>query len=463
MASKRSPPAERSTVSRNNLSGLPIGTNSTTTCEQKLTKINVSHRFFAVGQGLFAGGSIELWPPQQKRRRQVEIEGPAAIPSPKAYHWTYDCGSSTGKRLVNSAIRKVKGGCAGQKLDLLTISHFHNDHISGVVDLIKEVGAKTVMLPWAPLWHRLLIGFGQGLQPEDAEMQFFLDPVRYLLQEAGDGFERVLFVMPSDSGGPPYTTDPDGAPDPSPDPEDYDKLSGPGDPVDQVGGLDLSHYHSTQRVRVLRPGKIIPVLGVWEFIPFNDPCTRPSDPRGFEAIVATHRRSLLSDDKRQMKAALQRLRAFYETTFGRKRVNDVSLMLYGGAIGLWHGHQYGECRPYCFLGQCDLLDIGQTNAAILLTGDGNLSNPRNWATLESYLDSRRAVGTVLFQVPHHGSRSNWHDGLAASISPNLSIFSSDPDHSYGHPHAEVLRDFWKYGVAQVDQNHSFSMRILLDR
>ena len=98
-----------------------------------------------------------------------------------------------------------------------------------------------------------------------------------------------------------------------------------------------------------------------------------------------------------------------------------------------------------------------------LTGDGNLKDPAKWESLTEYLDARRAMRTSVFQVPHHGARANWHDGLAALASPMTSIFSSDPRHSYGHPHAEVLRDFWPFGVVQVDQQSGFSVQIHLER
>ena len=387
-----------------------------------MTEIRAVHKFFPVGQGLFAAGSIEFWPPRPRRRRQIHIEGQEMSPPQEPYRWVYDCGSSTARRLVTNAIAELQGVCSGQKINLLTISHFHNDHISGVIDLLNSIGAKTVMLPWAPLWHRLLIGFGQGLQADDAEMLFFVDPVEYLVGAARDGFEQVLFVMPSEGEGPPYSTEPTFAPEPPGDPEDADKVSGPGDPV-HYDELDLKNDHGESRVRMLRPGQAIPVFGVWEFIPYNDPDTRPSDPRGFEARVADHRQALLSENRSERKAALKTLRDLYESAFGRAAMNDVSLTLYGGAIGLWRGHRYCECRLHRLLGHCDCWQENETKAAILLTGDGNLSRSSKWTALEQYFDRRRAVRTSVFQVPHHGARANWHDGLAAAASPVLSIFS----------------------------------------
>lgn len=428
----------------------------------RLTQVCVDHKFFPVGQGLFVAGSIKLWPPEPKRRRRIETGSNKKPPAQPPYRWVFDCGSTTAKRLVTNAIADLKGDCAGSRIDLLTISHFHNDHINGVVDLLKAIGAKTVMLPWAPLWHRLLIGFDQGLRADDNEVLFFVDPVQYLIQEVGDGFEQVLFVMPSDGEGPPFSLEPTFDPEPPEDLDEADKVAGTGDTL-PYGDLDLTYDNPKRRVRVLWPGQAIPVLRVWEFIPYNDPNTRPSDPTNFEVKVAHHRQALLSRNENERDAALKSLRSLYEATFRRTAMNDVSLTLYGGAIGTWRGLRDCNCRFHHFLGTCDCWQEHETRAAILLTGDGNLSSISRWNALEQYLDCRRAVRTSIFQVPHHGARANWFDGLAAVASPGLSIFSSDPNHSYGHPHAEVLRDFWNHRAIQVDQHSNFSSRMFLKR
>lgn len=333
-----------------------------------------------------------------------------------------------------------------------------------MVDLLNEIGAQTVMLPWAPLWHRLLIGFEQGLRAEDPEMLFFVDPVQYFAQEAGDRFEQVLFVMPSDGEGPPFPTELTEAPEPPDDFEELGKSSGPGESV-LYEELDLIYDHGEQRVRVLRPGQAIPVFGDWEFVPYNDPSTKPTDSTGFAAKVGFLRDRLLKGTKDERTAGLKELRALYEASFGRAAMNDVSLMLYGGAAGNWRGQRYCncECNFYGLMGRCGCWQQHETRAAILLTGDGNLGTVSKWDTLERYLDRRRAVHASVFQVPHHGARANWYNGLAAAASPTLSVFSSDPNHSYGHPHAEVLRDFWKHRAIQVDQHSGFSMQLFLER
>ncbi|WP_039000021.1 MBL fold metallo-hydrolase [Falsihalocynthiibacter arcticus] len=430
-----------------------------------MTKIRAVHRFFPVGQGLFATGSVESWPPLPKRPRNIKYAGQTRPAPVGPYRWVYDCGSSSGKRLVTNAIADLKRDSGGARIDLLTLSHFHNDHISGVVELLGEIGAKTVMLPWAPLWHRLLIGFEQGLRAEDPELSFYVDPVQYFIQEAGDGFEHVLFVMPSNDDGPPFPTEPTAAPEPSEDLDDPDKPSVPGESV-SYGDLEWAYGHLDHRIRMLRSGKAIVIHGVWEFLPYNDPATEPDDPFGFASKVESYRGALLNGNEDERQSALDNLRTLYETAFGRgAAMNNVSLMLYGGAVGPWTGQRICdcECLYHRLIGVCGCWKEHETRGAILLTGDGNLESSAKWGSLEGYLDARRARRVSVFQVAHHGAQANWHDGLAALVAPKISVFSSDPACSYGHPHAEVLRDFWTFGPIQVDQQSGFSFRICLER
>ena len=430
-----------------------------------MTEIRAVHRFFPVGQGLFAAGSVEFWPPARRRRRNIDTGGPPKPAPAGPYRWVYDCGTSSGRNLVTNAISDLKRDCKGQKIDLLTLSHFHNDHISGAVELLGAIGAKTVMLPWAPLWHRLLIGFEQGLSADDPQMLFYTDPVQYLIQEAGDGFEQVLFVMPSDGEGPPFSAEPAAVPEPPEDEGDPDKPSRPGEPV-SYGDLEGAYGDLDHRVRKLRSGEAIAVHEVWEFLPYNDPTTAPDDPFGFATKVEAYRGALLNGTEDERQNALDALRTLFEATFGfGAKMNNVSMMLYGGAVGPWAGQRICncECLIQRIIGTCGCWKEHETRGSILLTGDGNLKSAGKWYSLEQYLDARRASRTSVFQVAHHGARSNWHDGLAAVAAPKTSIFSSDPRNSYGHPHAEVLRDFWPFRPVQVDQQTGFSVTLLLER
>jgi len=89
---------------------------------------------------------------------------------------------------------------------------------------------------------------------------------------------------------------------------------------------------------------------------------------------------------------------------------------------------------------------------MLYTGDGYLNSPPKLQRVCDYLSASRVGRIATLQVMHHGSRNNWHSGVAAQVDPLLSVFSSNPGHrKMRHPHLEVLRDFWMYGPVQVCQ------------
>jgi hypothetical protein len=233
-----------------------------------------------------------------------------------------------------------------------------------------------------------------------------------------------------------------------------------------VDELEISGGRRPYRVRTLRPGQSIPVFqGLWEFVPYNDPATQPTDPYGFAVIVEGYRKDLLAGDDDVRDQALKDLRKHYEATFGRGAMNNVSLMLYGGAVGPWHQVRYSEKQylQFCQVSCQSDRHVQNAKGAILLTGDGVLNAAKKWDDLEDYLDAKRVTRTAVFQVAHHGARANWYHGLAVRAVPRTSVFSSDPAHSYGHPHAEVLRDFWSFHPVQVDQHSGFSTHIVLDQ
>jgi hypothetical protein len=73
-----------------------------------------------------------------------------------------------------------------------------------------------------------------------------------------------------------------------------------------------------------------------------------------------------------------------------------------------------------------------------------------------YSNGSRISRARILQVMHHGASGNWHCGVAAALAPRVSIFCSEPGR-YGHPHADVLRDFWPFGAVQADDNFGFHL------
>ncbi len=404
-------------------------------------RMSVFHWFHPVGQGLFSAGRLAIGP------RDFDFQ------------WVYDCGTTSTQCLVQKAINRFDGRRHRRKLDLVTISHFHKDHISGIVDLLKKVGTHDLMLPWAPLWHRLALGYLHGLTPDDPDFEFYIDPAKYLDNRAGDGFERIVFVPFSDGDGPPER---------DADPErDFDSEGEPRLKIEPEGSrdhkaddtlADWENYRDETQFggeRCLMPKDSAATFqGLWEFVPYNDPSTKPRDLESFSTRVNELRDKLLSANDNDREAALQELKKFYCSLKPKPKPNDLSLFLYGGPRGRRgsemcysrYGFRYGPRIP--------------CNGSVIYTGDGNLSSEDKWCKLSGYLGKTRSNKPSVFQVPHHGSKNNWFPGLAKRIAPTVSVFSSDPSR-YGHPHREVCCDFRPYRPIHVDTSNGFFTRIKL--
>jgi hypothetical protein len=407
-----------------------------------MTHLYVEHEFKPVGQGLFAFGSLEF-KHIPKGRRKINTRRPPDWD----FTWVYDCGTSSGQALVDRGIREIAAKVNG-KLDLIVISHLHHDHISGLLRLLNEVGTQTIMFPWAPLWQRLLIGFDQGLTNEDRAMDFYIDPVGYLADEAGDTFDRVLFVLPSRGGD---ASDPD-EPVPGIDPEDLgpreDRKFPRGSTSGQLEVPDI--YENRRSAQVLSAGERLIRGGAWEFVPYNDPESAPKSAGALKKSVSNLSPILLGPDEDRRKDALSALKKLYKREFPAGYQNDLSLNLYGGPVPL------SKCIPEPVADPATgQVSIPDNRAPLLYTGDANYSTKARWNRMSKYFGSKRVNAVRTFQVPHHGSKKNWKSGLASLISPTHSVFSSDPSGGYNHPDADVWREFLPYNPIQVDKHSGF--------
>lgn len=430
-----------------------------------------SYHFYPVGQGLFSTGAI---------RRHDE--------SCPRFLWVYDCGTSSSKRLVKRGIQRLKHFTNGRdRIDLLVLSHFDHDHISGVVDLLKEFQIGTLILPYMHLAKRLLIAFEEGSgEADDPVTEFFINPVDFLLTQEGLGIERILFVTPSGNEGPPYPVDGFGPREPGPeDPPKLDFDTEKPDDQDEVASMMQAAGRHGASVDFLRPGSSIKLASAfWEFIPYNDdPEEEISET--FMSEVAESRDELLSAmNPPARKNALKHLKKVFDIHFGSdyKERNVISLFLYSGPVySIWN-----LCRPTLatsrswpnsirwdqwplpfvrdWLLEHELSSESRARCSILYSGDGYLDTDERLEKLINYLEERRVRRVGVFQVMHHGAETNWHQGVARTICPLFSVFSSDPERrKWKHPHAPVLRDFWNFGPVQVDKNTDFNSAGYLNR
>lgn len=418
-----------------------------------------SYHFHPVGQGLFASGSIY---------EQGESS---------RFLWIYDCGTTSSQGLLSLGMTDLERRVGYKpKIDLLVLSHFDYDHISGVSQLIERFQIGTLMLPYMPMAQRMLIAFENSSDaPEESTTLFYINPVSYLLSLDGPGIQRILFVPPSGSEGPPILEEqlkqPDGGPDLK---FDFWKTDAREEIAILTQGTQGVDGGAT--IDFLSPGSAIIMRSHWEFVPYNDDPEVPIDTNFVIAVESESASLISSTDSIQRERALRRLKLHYDNHFGKgsKNRNVISIFLYSGPIYTsWKSvmlcqssstHRYFNTRNHLhnyFLETS--MDYTVSRSSIIYCGDGYLDTPKRLQRLMRFFRHERIVSTGVFQVMHHGSKKNWHEGVAAAISPLFSIFSSDPERKkWWHPHAPVLRDFWRFGAVQVDKEKGFYIWGMLD-
>lgn len=427
--------------------------------------ISFKYHFYPVGQGLFSTGSICL----------------RAYDAPK-FLWVYDCGTVSDQMYVVNAVERLKSYAGNRsKIDLLILSHFDRDHISGVVRLISELAVGTLVLPYMPLAQRLEIAFkDHSYSPSDPFTDFCINPVRYLLSQEQSDLGRILLIPYSGVEGPSYPEESPNPTEPAPD-DELNIQYVPDDVEDSNDRSALSNKGSSSvAVDYLKPGTsmVLPAV-LWEFVPYNVDNPRSMNAK-FLKLVEDKRDSLLRSGTVEDRInALNALKDAYDCNFGARssRRNAISLFFYSGPI-----YSKNRILPICLNGrlrsrvdnwnqrlhkypcwhQGRIDDLGDTSqSSILYTGDGYLNNPKRLEQLATYFGVTRLDRVGVFQVMHHGAKGNWHAGVAAAIAPLYSVFSSDPASGYQHPHANVLREFWRYGAVQVDTHNEFTARGLI--
>lgn len=148
------------------------------------SSIRGTFRFHSVGQGLFYSGILN-----QNINRQHRV-----------FTFVYDCGTSSSKAFLNREIDNFKlllPKVDGKRhLDLLVISHLHDDHVNGLERLLSDVGVDTVVMSYVDDELRML---AQLESENDSEFlrQFYADPLDWLRQ---NGVRRVCLLGADERG-----------------------------------------------------------------------------------------------------------------------------------------------------------------------------------------------------------------------------------------------------------------------
>jgi hypothetical protein len=299
----------------------------------------------------------------------------------------YDCGTvSAGPHLMDQLgdaryhLRQTGGK---QTIDMLVLSHFDEDHISGVRELLLNVKCRLLVIPFMTIFERLSV---------------------YAKKDAKAEWHRQLLVNPG-----AFFRDND---------FDIDRI------VMVDGNGEVFNDNFVAPILPLEPGSIptgvpMPPRRLEDdVLTFDDQVVYMRLPFELEArdlgfffkfYIQPFADALLTAFRREVIAGLPNInvqdlfedkyrlaiKGIYHRVFGN--INKTSLCL-SIRRKSWSFIRYDD-EPNM------LFNYGPRQTGLLLTGDSFLKSPANRRDFLAYYQ-QEIRDTVLFQIPHHGSAAN---------------------------------------------------------
>lgn len=412
-------------------------------------KVDANFAYHNVGEGLFYIGEIKL-------------------DNSNEFSFVYDCGSTT-KRNICESIDKFKKASNGDSIDLLILSHLHEDHTRGIDMLFSNFKVKEVVLPYFSPEERLLIA-SRKIDMDDWYYRFLSDPVKFFIEEKN--VERVIIIFGGNEGeeeNPPDNDLP--KPDGDSDKINFDGM--PNDDSDEVNAISQNEkwkgYMESGKLLIKKYNRYATVFGFWIFKFFNYKISQQTKCQVTDCLKKNL--SLSGNTTEEIKEIIKskegriKAKACYNIIKGE--LNNTSLILYHGPIAgeievyiqsscryqflnrrccpcnYHYGCCEGEFMPYGFNGD----KIGQ-----LLTGDIDLHI--KYDEIKQYY--RHYLSNVFMgQVPHHGSKNNWKNELLDDTSNSkIWVISAGIDNRYRHPSLKVMDDICFRGMRPVWVNEN---------
>jgi hypothetical protein len=383
-----------------------------------------------------------------------------------AFRWIYDCGAwrEAGKAALAGEIADYTRAVVGSRrpVDLLFVSHFDADHVSGLNDLLgglKRVGVRTVVIPYLNSDEAFAVIAGAAAadrwSPEVGRVVF--DPVSWFVAR---GVKRVIRIRPDDGGGPPPVLD--GGP----------RLEGGTEPAAPDG--DLAAVFQDRHGRLLGAGleadaqDIVTDTGLrvwvgagssysdWCFIPY----VHPAPPEELESLRAEAQGlfGCSPDDANFPEVAITFMRSSarrkeLREIIERKELGDanaISMSLYIGP-----STRSGERLIYSKNAEVPL-----DKAGWLLTGDAQLANRTRRSRWLSFFEATRdQIGVMM--LPHHGAAGNFHREILQAA-PAATFFITADENDRRRPHKNVEDDIKEHdssrGYRRVSESKENGIR-----
>jgi ribonuclease BN (tRNA processing enzyme) len=334
----------------------------------------------------------------------------------------YDCGAKPKNK--KSLLKEIKDLFPEGKgvIDTLFISHFDDDHVSGILELAKKNKIKRIVLP--QFSKQKWFCYAQASINAYNDIKSLLD---YLDRTESDVVEVV------------------GA-------HGSDEDSIDNHPNENEDFPNNNKKNSKHRY-IIKSGKHIRINNIcsWVYVPINFYASSEilSELESKIRQVEKEDGSLLTIDELETKAdSLTKnirvaINGIYHDVIGDN--NKPSMLVYSGLFDIskrinifYNNHCNSFSRYYrCFYPNGCLYLEG-----CLYTGDATLSSNKRYRYVKKYLgDLTYHIGTL--QLPHHGSKNNfvvntYEESLGVNLEDQFCFASYGCYNSYGHPSSLIL-------------------------
>jgi len=359
--------------------------------------------FHNVGQGLFYSSNID------------------------DFRFVYDCGSTRRRHLSSIVSKFKKNYFAPAIMDLLVLSHLHDDHIAGLNDLLKrpQISIDLAVLPYLFPIERLIVALTKISLPKWF-YKFWSDPVQFLIE---NGVKQVMLLGGSEPTMP------------------KDDLTPERRMENETERLNLNEMFDDDKLRreimekdgqwkkFLGQGRLLVKShdglmfsrvphGAWVFRFFN--CrVKDSNLSQFERCIKPMAGRISLTKIIRSRSKLRQLKKCYNLL--HKDFNNTSIVVYHAPVlhtrrNFSHPNNYG---------------------GHLLVGDVDF----NQKLTEICTHFGFMLPKLSFcLVPHHGARRNWNKAVLTKVSGKCQwVISSGIANRYGHPSFNVVKDITQNG------------------
>ncbi|WP_294264183.1 hypothetical protein [uncultured Chryseobacterium sp.] len=394
-----------------------------------ITKMDImlesNFEFHPVGQGCFYSGYIKY--------------------EDFYFNMVYDCGTVSPRNFLTHEINKYKTNVQGD-LDILIISHFDEDHINGVFELLQGTTCKNLIIPYYEPIERLILAISSAETDGGDYIEFLQNPITYFI-ERDFKIDRIIVIGRPNNDSDKVLNSDNISPDTVIDENKgfilqadfYDKADSI--ILQDIAEIDKNILIHSKIKFLKKPYRV--QIQFWEFIFYlrnhsNQLLVQKVTKEINDLIISKGITILDLFDIEYLKD----LKIIYEKNFNND-FNNTSLVTYHGPIKNDNLRTYFWCEPHCRLQEYN------NKSGTLLTGDISLKTRDSIQKLINYYDHYMEK-ICFFQVPHHGAKANWNLTTSNEL-PAFCVYIIN--HGIGrknHPGLEVIENIrTNYGTSHL--------------